>query len=292
MNIQRAHATPSNPKAMPAPAQQEAAPEKAQDLYHDIPDDEFTWGDLGKGLIGSAIGGAVVGVGGTVAGIMKTPRITYEAIKGVWKSEMLGPVLKTTVTPVILAAGLASPVLTAIGATGFGLFQGFQEGSEKSPLEAGKKGMETVKEINGKVSESIVEGIREAATERPETADDVYEIEIVDGAKGLAASTTSAVAGGVGIGAATALHLPGGYVKATSEMWKSDAALPLKVGGQLLASAAAVLAVPLGAVGGAIFGLGMGAYKGYTDGFVEGNKKTLEGIGDFNKMAKEMIYED
>lgn len=145
--------------------------------------------------------------------------------------------------------------------------------------------------MRGKVSHKIVEGIREAATEKPESEDDIYEIRVLEGVKGLAASTTSAVAGGLGIGATTALHLPGGYVKATSEIWGSDAAVPLKVGGQILATAAAVLAVPLGVVGGAIFGLGMGAYKGYTDGFVEGNKEVFEGIGDFHDMAKEAIYD-
>ena len=191
----------------------------------------------------------------------------------------------------ILAAGLAAPVLTAIGATGYGLFQGFTEGAEKNPIAAAKKGIETVKDMRGKVTHKIVDGIREAATEKPETDDDIYEIRVIEGVKGLAASTTSAVVGGVGIGATTALHLPGGYVKATSEMWGSEAALPLKVGGQLLATAAAVLAVPLGVVGGALFGLGMGAYKGYTDGFVEGNKETLEGIGDFHELAKEAIYD-
>ena len=292
MNIQPAQSL--NSKAVSIQAKQQApAPEETQySDSNDFPEDEFSWGDLGKGIVGSVVGGAVVGVGGAVTGLIKTPRITYEAVKGVWKSEMLGLVLKATVTPVVLVAGLAAPVLTAIGATGYGLFQGFGEGAAKNPLAAAKKGVETVKEMNGKVTEAVVEGIREAATEKPESADDVYEIKVVEGVKGLATSATSAVVGGVGIGAATALHLPGGYVRATSEIWQSEAPAPLKVGGQLLATAAGVLAVPLGVAGGAIYGLGMGAYKGYTEGFVEGNKETLEGIGKFHDMAKEAIYED
>jgi len=151
--------------------------------------------------------------------------------------------------------------------------------------------MEVVKKMHGEFSKEIVEGIREAATEKPESEDDVYEIRVIEGVKGLAASATSAAVGAVGIGATTALHTPGGFVRATSEIWKSDAALPLKVGGQVLAGGAAVLAVPLGVVGGAVYGLGMGAYKGYTEGFVAGNKETLEGIGDYHEMAKEAIYD-
>lgn len=293
MNIQPAQSS-LNSKAVSIQAKQQApAPEETQ--YSDsneFPEDEFSWGDLGKGIVGSVVGGTVVGVGGAVTGLIKTPRVTYEAVKGVWKSEMLGPVLKATVTPVILAAGLAAPVLTGIAGIGYGLFQGFGEAAEKNPVAAAKKGFETVKDFNGKVSEAVVEGIREAATEKPESADDVYEIKIIEGVKGLATSATSAVAGSVGIGATTALHLPGGYVRASSEIWKSDAPAPLKVGGQLLATAAGVLAVPLGVAGGAIYGLGMGAYKGYTEGFIEGNKETFKGIGDFHEMAKEAIYED
>ncbi len=293
MNIQPSQSS-LNTKAVSIQAKQQApSPEETQDtVFNELPEDEFSWGDLGKGIVGSVVGGAVVGVGGAVTGLLKTPRITYEAVKGVWKSEMLGPVLKATVTPVVLAAGLAAPVLTAIGATGYGLFQGFGEAARKNPLAAATKGMETVKDMNGKVSEAIVEGIREAATEKPESADDVYEIKIVEGVKGLATSATSAVVGSVGIGATTALHVPGGYLRATSEIWQSEAPAPLKVGGQLLATAGAVLAVPLGIAGGAVYGLGMGAYKGYTEGFVAGNRETLEGIGDFHKMAKEAIYED
>jgi hypothetical protein len=296
VNIQQAQISKPAVRALPPQKEAEEIADESEQYYDDyesteIDEENFTWGQLGKGLAGSVVGGVVVGAGGAVAGIMKTPKITYEAVKGVWKSEMLGPILKTTVTPVIIAAGLAAPVLTAIGATGYGLFQGFKEGAEKSPVAAGQKGIETVKEMRGKVTHKIVEGIREAATQKPESEDDVYEIRVIEGVKGLAASATSTAVGAVGIGATTALHVPGGYVKASSEIWKSDAALPLKVGGQVLATAAAGLAVPFGVIGGGIFGLGMGAYKGYTDGFVAGNKETLEGIGDFHEMAKDAIYD-
>lgn len=273
-------------------------PENDQDAFDfddidpdDLDKENFTWGQLGKGLVGSTIGGTVVGAGGVVAGITKTPRIAYEAVKGVWKSEMLGPVLKTTVTPVILAAGVAAPVLVAIGATGYGLFQGFVAGAEKGPKGAFDAGVDTVKQMRGKISHKIIEGIRDAATEKPESEDDVYEIRVVDGAKGLGASAVSTVIGGIGIGATTALHVPGGYIKATKELWTSEAALPLKVGGQVLATAAAALAIPLGLVGGALYGLGIGAYQGYTEGFTEGPKETTEAIGDYHEMLKDAIYD-
>ena len=300
MNIQRANISNPNIKALPAPPKNEAAEQTSTNESHSSEtesysvsrsDDDFTWGDLGKGLIGSAVGATVIGAGGAVAGVMKTPKITYEAVKGVWKSEKLGPVLKTTITPVVIAAGLAAPVFTAVGGALYGLFTGFSEAAEEGVGAAGKESVDVVKKMHGDYTKELVEGIREAASEKPESEDDIYEIKVIEGVKGLAASTTSAAVGAVGIGATTALHLPGGFLRASSEIWKSDAALPLKVGGQTLAGAAAVLAVPLGVVGGALYGLGNGAYKGYTEGFVAGNKETLKGIGDYHEMAKEAIYD-
>lgn len=259
---------------------------------NDIDEENFTWGQLGKGLVGSVIGGTIVGAGGAFAGLTKTPRITYEAIKGVWSSKKLGPVLKTTVTPVLLAAGLAAPVFTTIGAVGWGMVEGFTEAAEKNPLEAGKRGVEIVKDMRGKFSHKIIDGIREAAAEEPSGPDDVWEIKIIEGLKGLAASTVGTAIGGVGIGVVTALNTPGVYIKMSKEMWKSDAALPLKVGGQVLMTAGAALAIPLGFVGGALYGLGMGAYNGYQEGFGKAVVETTKGVGDWHELCREVVNDD
>lgn len=247
-----------------------------------IDEKNFSWGDLGKGVAGSVIGGAIEGVAGAALGLINSPRVTYEAVRGVWKSKMLGPVLQATLTPVIIAAGVVAPVFTAIGGLGYGMFEGFQEGAEKNPLAAGAKAIDTAKSLQGKVTEHLVEGIRDLATKEPSSPDEVYEIKLIEGAKGLASSATSAVIDGVGIGASTLIHTPSAYVKVSRDLWKSDTALPLKVGGQFLATAGAALAAPLGVVGGALYGLGKGAYNGYQLGFVDANVAAFKDVAKFN----------
>jgi len=262
------------------------------DNRKEIDEKNFSWLDLGKGVVGSVIGGAVEGVGIGASSLVRAPQVTYETVKGVWKSNMLGPVLKTTLTPVVIAAGLAAPVFAALGGTLYGMFEGFKEGAEKNPLAAIPAGANTVKQFHTELAGKAVEFVREAAQQQPETPEQVYEIKVIEAGKGLISSAGAAAIAGAGIGASTLIHLPGGYVRASSEIWKSDAALPLKVGGQILATGAAVLAVPLAAVGGAIYGLGTGAYNGYKDGVLPAVGKAGKDVAKFNEAVSEAIYRD
>jgi len=217
------------PPAPPTPPQDPKDPQDHHD--HRIDEHDFSWLDLGKGVAGSLIGGTIEGVGGAAAGLIKTPRITFEALRGVWTSKMLGPVLKSTLTPVVLAAGLLAPVLTTIGGLGYGMFEGFTTGAEKNPLAAASKAVETCKQMHGKVTQQVVDAIREAATQQPATPQDVYEIKVVDAGKGLLSSAATAVIDSVGAATSVAFHVPCGYWKVSKDIWKSDVALPLKVGG-------------------------------------------------------------
>lgn len=280
---------PGNQPTPPNPTPPPQDPQDPQDGHHPIDHEHFSWLDLGKGVTGSLIGGTIEGAGAAVAGLIKTPRITFEAIRGVWKSKMLGPVLKSTLTPVILAAGLLTPVLTTIGGIGYGMFEGFSEGSEKNPLAAGAKAVETCKQMHGKFTKQIIEGIREAATKEPTSPDEVYEIKVIEAGKGLVSSAATAAIDAVGAAGSVALHVPCGYYKVTKELWQSDTALPLKVGGQFLATAAALLAVPLAAVGGALYGLGTGAYNGYQKGFVESIKEAGHNMHQLNDALDEAV---
>ena len=252
---------------------------------------DFSWLDLGKGVVGSVLGGTIEGTGAALASLVKSPRITYEAIRGVWKSKMLGPVLKSTLTPVILAAGLATPVLATLAGVGYGMFEGFTEGSSKSPVAAVTKSIDTCKQMHGKFTKQIVEGIRDMATKEPTSPEEVYEIKVIEAGTGLVSSAISAGIDGVGIGATTLLHLPQGYLKISKELWKSDAALPLKVGGQFLATAGAALAVPLATVGGALYGLGIGAYHGYQQGLVESVKSAGHDVAKVHDALNEFVQD-
>ena len=255
----------------------------------DFDEKDFSWLDLGKGLVCSVASGAIVGTGAALAGVVKAPRITFEAVKGVWKSKMLGPVLKATLTPVIIAAGVVAPVFVAIGGLGYGLFEGFVEGSSKNPLAAVTKSIDTCKQMHGKVTKEIVNGIRDMATKEPTSPEEVYEIKVIEAGQGLISSVASAAIDGVGVGGSVLVNTPKAYYNLSKELWKSEAALPLKVGGQVLATAGLVLAAPLGVVGGVLYGLGKGAYNGYTEGVLGGIKGAGQDVAEFHKMASKAV---
>lgn len=282
----------SAPRAQaPASAKAQAAPGDAVSLSNrkEIDEQNFSWLDLGKGVVGGAIGGVVQGVGIGASSLVRAPQMTGHALKGIWTSKMLGPVLKTTLTPVVLAAGVVSPVFAALGGTLYGMFEGFKEGAEKNPLAAIPASADTIKFFHKDLAGKGVEYVQELASKEPETPDEVYEIKVIEAGKGLVASTAAAAIVGAGAGASTLVNLPGGYLKASSEIWKSDAALPLKVGGQVLATGAAALAVPFAAVGGVLYGLGTGAYNGYQEGVIPATGKAASDVADYHKAVRRMI---
>ncbi|MFN8611880.1 MAG: hypothetical protein U0931_30325 [Vulcanimicrobiota bacterium] len=265
-------------------ASQKPTPQPPQAAAHkDIDEKDFSWLDLGKGLTGSAIAGTIEGTGGLLAGVVKSPRITYEAVKGTWKSKMLGPVLKATLTPVILAAGVGAPALTGLVGTGYGLFEGFIKGAEEGPLGAASQAIETCKKMHGRFTQTIVDGIREAATKEPEKPEDVYEINLLEAGQGLIGAAAAGAIDGLAAPLSVAWNLPHIYGEATKEIWKSDISVPLKVGGQLLATAAGALAVPVAAVGGALYGMGKGAYDGYQEGPSTSVSNALHDMSELNK---------
>jgi hypothetical protein len=250
-----------------------------KDDRKELDEKDFSWVDLGKGVVGGVVGGAIEGAGIGASSLVRSPQVAYHTLKGLWKSKMLGPVLKTTLTPVVIAAGVGAPVLAALGGTLYGMFEGFKEGAEKNPLAVPAAAAKTVKAFHNDLAGKAVEAVTELSQKEPETPEEVYEIKVIEAGKGLVGGVAGAAVAGAGVGVSTLVNVPGAYVKASSEIWKSDVAVPLKVGGQLLATGAAVLAVPLATVGGALYGLGTGAYHGYSEGI-------LPAIGDAAKDAK------
>lgn len=193
---------------------------------------DFSWLDLGKGIVGSVAGGAIVGTGATVAGVIKAPRITFEAVRGLWKSKMLGPILKSTLTPVVIAAGVTAPVFVAIGGLGYGMFDGFVEGSSKNPWAAVTKSVDTCKQMHGKVTKQVVEGIRDMAAKEPNSPEEVYEIKVIEAGQGLLSSVASAAIDGVGVGASVLVNTPKAYFNPTRQILQALQGLKTGSSGQ------------------------------------------------------------
>jgi hypothetical protein len=287
----------SAPRAGAAPLNNQETPDPNKDQFNQDPNKEldeqnFSWLDLGKGIAGSVIGGAIEGVGIGASSVVRSPQVAYHALKGVWKSKMLGPVLKSTLTPVIIAAGVTAPVFAALGGTLYGMFEGFKEGAEKNPLAAVPAAGNTIKQFHNELAGKAVEAVQELASHEPDSPEQVYEIKVIEAGKGLIGGAAAAAIVGAGVGASTLVNLPMGYVRASNEIWKSDVALPLKVGGQLLATGAAVLAVPLAGVGGALYGLGTGAYHGYSDGVLASVSDAGKDVKKYHDAVSEVINKD
>jgi len=261
-----------------------------EDPNKELNEKDFSWTDLGKGVVGGVVGGAIEGVGIGASSLVRSPQVAFHTLKAVWKSKMLGPVLKSTLTPVVIAAGITAPVFAALGGTLYGMFEGFKEGAEKSPLAVPAAAGNTIKQFHNELAGKAVEAVTELSQKEPESVEEVYEIRVIEAGKGLVGGAAAAAVAGVGIGASTLVNVPGAYVKASSEIWKSDVALPLKVGGQLLATGAAVLAVPLATVGGALYGLGTGAYHGYSEGILPAVGDAAKDVKKYHDGVCEVVY--
>ena len=287
----------SAPRAGSTPLNNQEAPDPNKDNFKQDPNKEldennFSWLDLGKGIAGSVIGGAIEGAGIGASSLVRAPQVAFHTLKGVWQSKMLGPVLKSTLTPVIIAAGVTAPVFAALGGTLYGMFEGFKEGAEKNPLAAVPAAGNTIKQFHNELAGKAVEAVKELASKEPDSPEQVYEIKVIEAGKGLIGGAAAAAVVGAGVGASTLVNLPMGYVRASSEIWKSDVALPLKVGGQVLATGAAVLAVPLAAVGGALYGLGTGAYHGYSEGLVSSVTDAGKDVKKYHDAVVDVVYKD
>lgn len=268
-----------------APAQ---APVQAQG--EDFDGDKMTWGQAGRGLIGAVIGAGVETVGNTASSLVRLPGAVGRTYKALIGTEMLGPVLKTTIGAALLPVAVAVPVLVAIGSAGYGMFHGFTAAAEHGIAAAATETAKDVKKFHETISGTALrEALSEFENAKLEPGKEPYEIKIVEGARGLAAGATAAVVDGVGVGAVTLINTPRGVIKAANEIWKSDASLPTKTVATILIPAGAALAAPLGTVGGAIYGLVVGTKDGYTDGYGKAVSKSVETVGDYAKMVNEAL---
>lgn len=257
----------------------------------EIDEHNFSWGDLGKGLVGAAIGGVIDGVTMTAATVPLAGKAIKNGYKALWNTPMLGKTLKWTIAPLVAIAGVASIPLSLIGGIGYGLVSGFTKAAEESPLAVPGKAIADTKEYYKHVGKYVTEGLQALGSAELPAGETPYNINIPEGlrgaATGLVTGTMDAVAGaGLGIWYGPQL----GW-EAAKELGKSDTVLPLKVGGEALLLPVTGLGIVAAPIVGGVYGLGKGVHDGYKEGFVAGIKNAAHDIAEaqqkLHKAAKD-----
>lgn len=280
--------TPSFQKA-DAPANPAPTPEPPRKEFDE---DQMTWGQAGRGLVGAVIGAGIEAVGNTASSLVRLPGAVGHAYKALWNTEMFGPVLKTTIGAALIPVTVALPVLTAIGSAGVGMFVGFEAAAKDGLGAAATKTADHVKWFHEKIAGTgLNEALDEIGSHKLGEGEKPYEIKLIEGAKGLAGGAVAGVVDGVGVGAITLVNTPRGLVKAGKEIWKSDASLPTKTVASVLLPAAAVLATPLGLVGGALYGAVIGTKDGYTEGFGKAVNHSVDTVKQVHKYVDKALDE-
>lgn len=272
-------APPSAPPANPAPPQ-------------DPPKNDITISQAAAALTGAVLVAGIETVGNTACSVVRTPQALVQAYKTLYKTDYIGPVLKTAIAVTLPVGLVAFPVLTAIGSCGFGLFRGFQEGMEHGVVSAVKEGAKDIGRFNKEIAGKGIELMKEAEEEHLPPGDKPYDIKIIEAGKGLVGGVAGAVIDGAGIGLITAVRTPQGVFRVYKEIWTSDQGPVLRVTESILVPPAALLAAPLATVGGALYGLVTGFGAGYSKGLSESLDKSFETVSQYNKMVSEALKDE
>lgn len=273
----------------------EPAPAPPQDTVDPAPprdsDDKVTWGKAFRGLACAIPSAVITGVGCTASALVNDVPATISASKAIWNTPHIGPNLKTMSFLLLPVATVAAPILTAIGATGYGLYSGFARGVEEGFGKAITGAGEDVKKFHTDMAGKLVESLGEI--EHPSSLPDdhqPFDIPVSKAAKGLVGAAIGGAITGVGATAIVGLHALPGAVRLGAELWKSDTALPLKTVGTVLIPPAVPLAVGLAPVGGVLAGVFFGAKDAYTKGFGEAIGNSFSNLGKLHDAAVEGIY--
>lgn len=250
-------------------------------------DDSVGWGDAAVGLVSGIAGGVVTGVGAGISSIKHSIIGTGEAYKALWTNETIGPVLKTALGTLLPVATVGVPILSAIGGTAVGIYRGFVEGASEGLAAGLSASFKDVSDFNKELAPAARREIRDFGDAKLGEGEERFDISPVGGVKAVAAGLGNTVVGAAGIGASTISQIPEAFITGNRAIHASDMGLPLKTVSHVVSLPLAAVAAPLGVVGGALFGLGSGAYHGYNDGFVDSFKKTGEYVADYHKMIDE-----
>ncbi|MGV8121498.1 MAG: hypothetical protein AB2L14_17200 [Candidatus Xenobiia bacterium LiM19] len=114
-----------------------------------------------KGLTGAVTGATIEAVGNTASSLVNLPKATFHAARTIWKTDVIGPVLKTSLTALLPVAVVATPIVVALGSIGFGLFRGFSEGMEHGLGEAVKASAKDVKTFHNDLASKAVNELQD-----------------------------------------------------------------------------------------------------------------------------------
>lgn len=254
---------------------------------------DITIGQAVSGLVGAAAVATIETVGNTASSLIQTPRAVGQAYKTLYNTELVGPVLKTAIAVTLPVALVAGPVLTALGSFGFGLFRGATEAVENGLGSAIKEGCNDVKYFNTELAGKLVDGLKELESAALPEGEKPYDIKVLEAGQGLVSGIAGAAIVGGGVGAVVALRTPQCVIRAYEELWKSDDIGPVaKTTLSLLVPPAAIVAAPLGLVGGAVYGLGKGFAKGYSEGITPAIGSAVETVEQVNDGIREALKRD
>jgi hypothetical protein len=267
-------APPSAPPAPPAPPA-------------DPPKNDISIKQAVSGLAGAVAVGAIETVGNTACSLIQTPRALAQAYKTLYKTDMIGPVLKTAIAITLPVGLVAGPALTALGSLGFGIYRGASEAIEHGLASAVSEGVKDIGRFNNDLAGKAVEAMKDAETEHLPAGQKPYDIRVIEAGKGLVGGVAGAVIDGAGIGLITLVRTPQGVGKAYKAIWTSDQGPVLRVTESLLVPPAAIIAAPLATVGGALYGLVTGFGTGYSKGLGESINNSAKTVGKVNDAISE-----
>jgi len=242
-----------------------------------------------KGLVGAAAGATIETVGNTASSLVNLPKATYHAAKTIWKTDVIGPVLKTSLTALLPVAVAATPALVALGSLGFGIFRGFSEGMEHGLGQAVKASVKDVKSFHNDLASKAVNELQEFETPHLEPGEEPYDIKIIEAGKGILGATAGAVIDGAGVGGLTLAKLPRGTYRTYEAILKSDVGPVAKTTAGILAPVVIALATPLATVGGAVYGVYKGFADAYKEGLVDSVKNRVHDVKEFHEMTSKFL---
>lgn len=207
------------------------------------------------------------------------------------KANTIGPNLKALIYVLgIPSAAILTPPLVTLGSGVFGLWRGFTSGLNKG-LKGTLTGTMLDQAYIRHFSKDIIQAQIEAYKPDPlEPGTKPIDIRVGESLRGALAGLTATVPMGVGVFLTSLGYSPKVILKAWQNIWSDGSFMPvLSILTSFLTPIAVLLLLVLSPVAGMAWGIGRGAYYGYTKGYVESLQKSLGDLADYRKALREFV---